>query len=56
MRKKKTFTSHSPWEDSEHEIEHEEGAEDDEGDEVHPVEVAAHGVIGLKKKWFDIPA
>ena len=35
-----------PGEHSEDEVEHEEGADDDERDEVDPVEVAAHAVVG----------
>ena len=35
-----------PAENAKDEVEHEEGAEDDEGDEEDPVELGAGGVIG----------
>jgi hypothetical protein len=41
---------HSPAENSEYEIEHEEAAHHDEGDEEHPVEHAPHRVVGLNTK------
>jgi len=37
-----------PAEDTKDKVEHEEGADDDEGNEVDPVEVAAHRVIRLE--------
>ncbi len=36
-----------PGQDSQDQVEHEEGADDDERHKVDPVEVAAHGVVGL---------
>ena len=46
-----------PAQDSEDEIEHEEGADDDEGDEEDPVEGAPDGIVGLKRieKFVDAP-
>ena len=49
-----------PAEHSEHEVEHEEGPDDDEREEVDPVEVASQRVIrleqtGLKKGWAKPP-
>ena len=41
---------HSPAEDTEDEVEHEEGPDHDEGDEVDDVESVAHGVVELHKK------
>jgi hypothetical protein len=38
---------HSPAKDTEDEIEHEEAAHHDEGDEEDPVEHAPHRVVGL---------
>ena len=43
-----------PAEDSEHEVEHEEGADDDEWHEVQPRKEAPHGVIALWKSWRDV--
>ena len=37
-----------PAQDAEDEIEHEEGADDDEGNEEDPVEHRAESIIGLK--------
>ncbi len=37
-----------PAEDTKDKVEHEEGADDDEGNEVDPVEVTAHRVIRLE--------
>ena len=42
-----TFTGHSPAEHTKDEVEHEEWAQDDEGDEEDPVEHGASGIIGL---------
>ena len=41
-----------PAEDSEHEVEHEEGADDDQRNKVDPVEEAAQGIIGLKQSYI----
>ena len=41
---------HSPAEDTEDEVEHEEGPDHDEGDEVDDVESVAHGVVELRGK------
>jgi hypothetical protein len=40
----------SPAEDTKNEVEHEEGSNDDEGNEVHPVEGAAQRVVGLREQ------
>ena len=40
--------THSPAEDAEDEVEHEEGADHNEGDEVDDVESVAHGVVELQ--------
>ena len=40
----------SPAENAEDEVEHEEGAEDDEGEEEHPVRGAPLGVVGLRRE------
>ena len=40
--------THSPAEDAEDEVEHEEGADHNEGDEVDDVESVAHGVVELR--------
>jgi hypothetical protein len=37
-----------PAEYAEDEVEHEEAAHDDEGDEEDPVEGAPYGIVGLK--------
>ena len=39
---------HSPAEDTEDQVEHEEGPDDDEGDEVDGVVRAADGVVHLE--------
>ena len=39
--------SHLPTEDTKDKVEHEEGADDDEGDEENPVEGAPKGIICL---------
>jgi len=39
---------HAPGEHAQHQVEHEEGADDDEGDVVHPVPGAALHVVALK--------
>ena len=38
-----------PAQDTENEVEHEEGPDDDERHEVDPVEVAAHRIVRLKQ-------
>ena len=38
---------HSPTEDAKDEIEHEEGADDDERDKVDPVEEAPQSIVSL---------
>ena len=43
-----TDTIYSPTEDTEDEVEHEEGPDHDEGDEVDDVESVAHGVVKLE--------
>jgi len=40
--------AHSPAEDSQHQVEHEEGADNDQGHEVDDVVSAASGVVHLK--------
>ncbi len=40
----------SPRQYSKHQVEHKKGSDDDEGNEVDPIEVAAHRVIGLDEK------
>ena len=41
---------HSPAEDSEDKVEHEEGSDDDEGHEVDPVPGVPNGVVHLKRR------
>ena len=38
-----------PWEHTQHQVEHEEGADDYEGDVVHPVPGAALHIITLQR-------
>lgn len=53
-----------PWEYTQHQVEHEEGADDDEGDVVHPIKVTAtyivtlqetHGHTSVMHCWFNFP-
>lgn len=39
-----------PRQDTQHQVEHKEGADDDERDEVDPVPHGTQGVVGLEKK------
>ena len=41
-----------PTEHAKHQVEHEEAADDDEGDEEDPVEGVSEGVIGLGTLWL----
>jgi len=41
------FIADSPREDTEHQVEHEEGSDDDEGDEVEPVPGVSCYIVGL---------
>ena len=43
------FVTELSTQDTENEVEHEEGADDDERNKVDPVERAAQRVVGLKK-------
>lgn len=38
-----------PWKNTEHQVEHEEGPDDDEGDEVEPVPGVSCHIIGLQE-------
>lgn len=42
------FQCNSPRQDSQHQVEDKEGANDDERDEVHPVPCGTQGVVGLE--------
>lgn len=39
---------YSPWQHAQHQVQHEEGANDDEGNEVQPVPRVPWGIVGLK--------
>lgn len=41
------FKLYSPWQHTKYKVKHEEGANDDEGDEVQPVPCVPWGIIGL---------
>lgn len=44
-----------PRQDAQHQVEHKEGADDDERDEVDPVPHGTQGVVSLKKKEKNNP-
>ena len=47
-------TGHSPAEDAEHEVEHEEGSDDDKWDKVDPIEQTPQSVVSLEHtKYLD---
>ena len=42
-----TLWTDLPWQDTQHQVEHEEGADDDERDEVEPVPGVSRYIVGL---------